>query len=607
MSRENLPGIEEPQNVGEMVFELPGPKPGRGCPELVWAGKRPFTSTRYYPAQFREKYGKEVDGWLNRIYWGDNLQVMSHLLKEFRGKVDLVYIDPPFDSGAAYKKKIELRKPEQNNPKESITRGRLFFEEKQYGDIWAKDEYLQFIYERLIVIRELLSENGVLYAHCDWHKSQYIRSILDEIFGIRNFINEIIWHYTGGGRSKNYFSKKHDTIFVYSKSGSYIFNADDIRVPYKPTSGFAKGGIVSKSGKKFMPNPLGTIPDDVWDIPIINPLSSERLDYPTQKPEALLERIIRASTNPGSLVLDCFMGAGTTQAVAMKLGRRFIGADINLGAIETTIKRLVKIINGKERESRTPPDDGKPLYPGFRVYTVNNYDMFRNELEARELVLKAMEIVPKALTSVFDGEYDGYNVKIMPPNRIATKADLNPIVHGMDYRELNEKLAARPGQAAFRIMLVCMGHVPDLAAQLILEIGEQYKDILDIKVVDILKDKDWDIQFKRAPEAEFALEQNRLVIRQFHPLNLLQKFSGDNVHIDNWRELVESVAIDHNYDGRIFKPQIIDIPDKNSQVKGEYELPPNHGLVRVKITDLLSESLEETVGYSNGGIEEMLF
>ena len=167
--------------VGDYRFE-----PIRGKPMLKWDGKRPFTGTHYFPAQEKERHGNEgPDGWMNRIYWGDNLQVMSHLLKEFRGKVNLIYIDPPFDSKADYKKKISLRGKKVENDHSS-------FEDKQYTDIWTNDEYLQFMYERIILCRELLVDTGIIYLHCDWHKVHHLRMMLDEVFGESNFRNEII-------------------------------------------------------------------------------------------------------------------------------------------------------------------------------------------------------------------------------------------------------------------------------------------------------------------------------------------------------------------------------------------------------------------------------
>ena len=174
MSELNLKAEQIIESVEDFQFE-----PIKGKPMLNWSGKRPFTSTQFYPAQLKETFGEETDGWMNKIFWGDNLQVMSHLLKHYRNQVDLIYIDPPFDSKADYKKKIELRGKKAENDKTA-------FEEKQYTDIWSNDEYLQFMYERLILMRELLSDKGVIYLHCDWHKSHLLRLILDEVFGAYN-------------------------------------------------------------------------------------------------------------------------------------------------------------------------------------------------------------------------------------------------------------------------------------------------------------------------------------------------------------------------------------------------------------------------------------
>lgn len=166
------------------TYEFPDRPAIKGYPELRWTGKRPFKSTQYFPAQLRERYGEEANGWINKIFWGDNLQVMSHLLKDYRGKIDLIYIDPPFDSKADYKKKIKLRG-------KTIENDQSTFEEKQYGDIWTNDEYLQFMYERFVLLKELLTSKGTIYVHCDWHKCSYLRCVLDEVFGQNNFINEI--------------------------------------------------------------------------------------------------------------------------------------------------------------------------------------------------------------------------------------------------------------------------------------------------------------------------------------------------------------------------------------------------------------------------------
>lgn len=164
----------------QLTFEFEQRPTIKGFPELRWTGKRPYRSTQYYPAQLRETYGTEKNGWINKIFWGDNLQVMSHLLKEYRGKIDLIYIDPPFASDADYKRKIKVRN-------QAVVTDSLSFEEKQYGDIWNNDEYLQFMYERLLIMRELLSINGTIFVHCDWRVCSYIRLLMDEVFGKENF------------------------------------------------------------------------------------------------------------------------------------------------------------------------------------------------------------------------------------------------------------------------------------------------------------------------------------------------------------------------------------------------------------------------------------
>lgn len=579
--------------VKQLTFEFAQRPTIKGFPELRWTGKRPYKSTQYYPAQLRETYGEDQNGWMNKIFWGDNLQVMSHLLKEYRGQIDLIYIDPPFDSKADYKKKIDVKGVGKAESDSST------FEEKQYGDIWTNDEYLQFMYERLILLRELLSERGSIYLHCDWHRSAYLRLLLDEVFGANNFRNEIVWSYFGFKRATSKkFPQKHDVIYSYTKSPDYIWN-----VQYKPHSPeYIKRFKKDANGRLYRDdvNPTGggtriiyldevegDIVDSVWtDIPPVNPVAKERQNYPTQKPEALIERIIKSSTNPGDLVFDCFMGSGTTQAVAMKLGRRFIGADINLGAIQTTTKRLVGVAN----ELNTQMQE-ETKYTGFEVYNVNNYDFFRNPVEARDLLIQALEIQPFPQSNVWDGELDGRMVKIMPVNRIATKADLKELLANLPYATYEKRKEENPNQPVEHMTIVCMGHEPDLKGSLEQELSN-YK--VDVQILDVLRDKA-DLQLKRDSEAEIVREGNKLVIREFFPMNLMQKLSLQKEYVEEWRQLVDSVMIDWNYDGAVMQPRTIDIPEKNELVKGVYDIPEDAGTIKVKITDLLSESLEVEV------------
>ncbi len=341
-------------------------------------------------------------------------------------------------------------------------------------------------------------------------------------------------------------------------------------------------------------------------------------------------------------MFDCFMGSGTTQAVAMKLGRRFIGADINLGAIQTTTKRLLSVAEElkpvhkpvtyemvKPQLSVTaeeyPPylaatsadgdtelsveDRSKVIdffkakgldtsaleedvkYTGFEVYNVNNYDFFRNPVEARDLLIAALEIQPFPQSDVWDGELDGRMVKIMPVNRIATKADLKELLANLPYKTYEKRKEENPNQPVERITIVCMGHEPDLKGALEQELSD-YK--IDVQIVDILRDKA-DIQLKRDSEAEIVREGDKLVIRAFYPMNLLQKLSLQKEYVEDWRQLVDSIMIDWNYDGVVMQPTVTDVPGKNEMVKGIYDIPEGSGTIKVKITDLLSESLEVEV------------
>ncbi|MDO5785714.1 MAG: site-specific DNA-methyltransferase [Eubacteriales bacterium] len=565
---------------------------------------------------------------------------MSHLLKEYRGKVDLIYIDPPFDSKADYKKSVRIKG-------KTAYSDTAAFEEKQYGDIWTNDEYLQFMYERLMIMWELLSDKGTLYLHCDWHQSQHLRCVLDELFGPMNCHNVITWkrsHAQGNaGQGSEHFGIVTDTIFLYSKTNTPIwhqqyidYSRETIERDYKyidektgeryrltPVDGpggaskgnpfyefmgvsgywryskttmqelYNKGEIqLSSTGKslsrrRYLKDAKGTPVTDLWDdLNRVSPTSSERLDYPTQKPECLIERIISTSSNPGSIVFDCFMGSGTTQAVAMKLGRRFIGADINLGAIQTTTKRLLSV--AVELES-TIQDELK--YTGFEVYNVNNYDFFRNPVEARELLIAALEIQPFPQSNVWDGELDGRMVKIMPVNRIATKADLKELLSNLPYKTYENRKEENSNQPVEHMTIVCMGHEPDLKGALEQELSD-YK--IDVEILDVLRDKA-DLQLKRESEADIVREGDKLVIQAFYPMNLMQKLSLQKEYVEDWRQLVDSIMIDWNYDGAVMQPAVIDIPGKNEMVSGVYSIPEDAGTIKVKITDLLSESLEMEV------------
>lgn len=269
----------------------------------------------------------------NRLIWGDNLAVLRALPS---ATVDLVYADPPFFSGREYR--------------------RTGNGQRAFSDVWegGMPSYLTWLTERLAEMRRLLRPSGSIFVHLDAHAVHYVKIEMDRLFGPERFINEIIWHYTGGGRSKRYFSNKHDTLLWYGRGPAWTFNIDAVRVPYQPESGYARGGIVSARGKRYLPHPAGTPVDDVWDIPMVNPLARERTGYPTQKPEALLERIIAAASAPGDMVADFFCGSGTTPVVAQRLDRRWTACDASETAIAITTRRLTALRHpGTQPEGET--------------------------------------------------------------------------------------------------------------------------------------------------------------------------------------------------------------------------------------------------------------
>jgi site-specific DNA-methyltransferase (adenine-specific) len=270
----------------------------------------------------------------NRLIAGDNLAVMLALLPEYEGRIDLLYADPPFLSGKAYAARVgrgeDSRKPSQWK----TTTG--------YSDRWRDGaQYLDMLYPRLQLMHRLLSPQGTLYLHLDWHAAAYARLLLDELFGPDRLLNEIVWVYHGPSPIRSAFKRKHDTILVYSKSSRYTFNADAVRMPYDPNTfkTFASSPAAGFGKKPDLES--GKVPEDWWYFPVVARLHGERTGYPTQKPEALLERIILASSNAGDIVGDFFCGSGTAAAVAARHRRQWIACDFSALAVMTTYRRLL--------------------------------------------------------------------------------------------------------------------------------------------------------------------------------------------------------------------------------------------------------------------------
>jgi adenine-specific DNA-methyltransferase len=330
-------------------------------------------------------FGTDKTEWRNRLVWGDKRYVLPSLLPEFAGKVNLIYIDPPFDTGANFSytatipdaptapqphsptaRKNKAINPPDGDDAEDLSEtdtptqgfsGLTFvkepsvIEQKAYRDTWGKglDSYLKWFYETVVLLRELLTEDGSLYVHLDWHVGHYAKIVLDEVMGIDNYRNEVIWRYRRWTAASTNYQRMHDTLHWYSKSPSFIFNPQ--REPFSDKTVIApykrklEGGRAVQDKSQLMDrDPAhGVAMHDVWEVPFIHPVAHERLDYPTQKPEMLLERVVFGHSNPGDLVLDCFCGSGTTAAVAEKLGRRWITCDLGRFAIHTARKRLLGI------------------------------------------------------------------------------------------------------------------------------------------------------------------------------------------------------------------------------------------------------------------------
>jgi DNA modification methylase len=332
-------------------------------PVLQWAGKdqegapgQPFDlESIVYPSG-----NVTPDFDVNGLALGDNLSALigpDGFAPGILVYPTLVYVDPPFFTNHSFQARSghgeDSRRPEAWR----LAAG--------YNDCWKSlDEYLTFLYQRFKAIHRVLAETGTLYVHLDWHADAYARLILDEIFGPDHLLNEIVWTYTGPSPIHKAFSRKHDLILAYTKSDHFTFNADDVRVPYDPAT--LRAFHSAKAGFGKVPDlARGKVPEDYWHFPVVARLHNERTGYPTQKPEALLERIIRASSNPGDLVWDLFCGSGTTAAVASRLGRKFFSIDTSPLAILTARARLLK----------------NPLCPSFATW-VESGRQFPNSTDA---------------------------------------------------------------------------------------------------------------------------------------------------------------------------------------------------------------------------------
>lgn len=324
---------------------------------------------------------KKEQSWENQLFWGDNYLVMKFLMKQFRAKINLIYFDPPFATGGDFNYIIQIGESEASKSSSKWLR------KIAYKDSWKEgfNSYLNFMYERLVLMKELLSQEGSIYVHLDWHMSHYIKIIMDELFGVDNFRNEIIWAYPAASvQTRRFYIRSYDSLLFYTKSNDYTFNDDpNIYMEYsdrvkktlkKDDKGiyYSRGG--SHNGKKLSQKVYikekGIFPRDVWnDIPYIRANTLEYQGFSTQKPERLLRRIILASSNKNDLIADFFCGSGTTLIVAEKLGRRWIGCDLEKHAIHISKKRLLDIYHSNDM-FHWKNTYGKVIRP-FKIIQIN--------------------------------------------------------------------------------------------------------------------------------------------------------------------------------------------------------------------------------------------
>ena len=650
------------ENFADLERQRMGDLGGREM--LIWSGKKAPGFVEWYPAQEKEVYGgaDRPDNDYNHIFWGDNKQVLYHLMKNYRDKVKLIYIDPPFDSKADYVKTIKLKnlilgKDVLDGIGDIKGTNKSAIEEMQYTDMWEKDEYLQFMYERLVIMKELLSDDGSIYLHCDHRRSAHLRLLMDEVFGEDNFRNEISWRrqvVRGMKTHAQYMPYNADFILFYGKTPNTTWNvieknnfisieeadkkymkdengyfrtsdmgsySDDsvVRLNKQNRIYVTEGGkLIIKDGKasttrgkihiKYYREIVGnkvkesSVFDNIWDdVPGMGIVSGQHLGYPTQKPEQLLERIIKASSNKGDLVMDCFAGSGTTMAVAERLGRKWIGCDINKGAILTSTHRLQNVI--------------KESGGAFKVSNVNDYDVFKNEEDARQILLNVYKCNVMPRTYYFDGILHKDRVKVISPNRVLAKIDVDDLLKNIEQRideDFHPKKVSKGDESMFeeKVIVICSGVEPDVLDYL----KKNNRTGVDVDVRDIQVDKK-DFNLRKPSEAVIKYDVDgkecKVNVEDYYSPLLMKRLGMENgmrlnkkerVNKIDYRSVIEGIFVDWEYnednsDLATFnicnffekdkKEKIVDVEFSNKYEKaGEYN-------VAIKIVDVLGEEYFE--------------
>ena len=587
-----------------------------------------FDTSQFYPEnKYPKNYPKD---WKNKLIWGDNKLAMSSLIKQgWAGKINLIYIDPPFFTGADFKIRTKIGD-------EKIEKEPSIIEERAYRDTWSGGiaSYLKYMYERLVLMRELLAENGSIYVHCDDRLGHYLKVIMDEIFGYENFLNEIIWRYTRRLGAEKKYPSKHDIILFYTKTSDFILwpiykkftelnldEKDKLLRWYKEKDEKGLYQLVKtfngETKKIYLDREKSIQVDDVWtDIEppnIFGPARIEWLDFQTQKPEALLKRIILASSNPGDIVADFFCGSGTTLAVAEKLGRRWIGCDLSKFSIQVTRKRLLDIHNSKDLQNEGKKYDN-PARP-FELWNIGNYETVywqEKQDEYLAFMLKLYQSQPLTGFRYLHGRKGDRAVHIGPLNAPVTMKEVEEVIiecrannfikadvlgweWSYEVNELAKELAKKDG---VDLRLIQFPSVNEIKASLV------GFDLQLLEVPDQVVEKEIS-KYVKFPEVayleiETKIKEDTVKLKitdfQLAPTAELAEIAGK---IKDSRELIDYWAVDWDYKGDTFHNQWQSFRvKKNPKVdyeathkyekKGEYQ-------IMVKVVDVFGNNTNKVL------------
>ena len=574
--------------------------------EIVYAGKMRkedilANEDGVYPVPLQvekvfngDEYKAFEDDWKNMIVFGDNLQFLKTIYEnkdplikdKVKGKVKLIYIDPPFATTDEFQNKEGA---------------------KAYNDKKKGAEFVEFLRKRLIVAREILADDGIICVHLDQKMNHYIKILLDEIFLKNRFQNEIIWHYSTLGRPKDRFAKKHDNILVYAKSDNSFFNIDESKIPYSKE--YIKSHFKDKdeNGKQcrkrydagkwrtYYPEE-GMIPNDVWEIPYENSMSTDRTGYPTQKPEPLIERLIKAYTEKNDIVLDFFGGSGTTMAVAEKIGRKWITCDLGKLAYFTMQKRILQIQESKDLKNSKKKYGKKAK--SFVTACLGSYDLEKTfELERKKYLdfvsgLFEIKLESHTISGVsFDGKKDNYPVIIYDYNKYK-----NSSIDQVYLNDIHRHIAKKTQSRVFIVVPINF-----------VDFVDDFFEIDDVKyyflkipyhIINELHKKPFakarqpqsktrvnDVEeavgfhFKRSPEVKAEIKKEKdeikIIITHFKTTELQSDRTKDEKSLENF-ETLSAVFIDKTYNGKSFEmdeAKFADelLPKKSKKISDENE------------------------------------